>query len=422
MGNVNVGVDIPLTSLKPHYDGILFAYGASEDKRLGIPGEDLEGVYSARAFVGWYNGLPEYADLDPALDAGETAVVIGQGNVAMDVARILLSSVDELRKTDITEYALERLSMSRVKNVQVVGRRGPMQVNSLPPTLLQSPNLQRLQAAFTIKELRELLTLRNVSFEPIDPSLLPADTKSLARQPKRLTQLLAKGSTTSASTALRSWALKFLLSPTSFNPSSTSNPTIGSTSFTLNAFRPDVDPLSKTAAVSNTSETLSLPSSLAFRSVGYKSTPIPGLVDLGVMFDEKQGIIPNDPSGRIINPELGPGPLTAAHVPGLYAAGWVKRGPTGVIASTMDDAFASADAVVQDHLGRVRGLNADSDGEGTGLGWEGLSKEVENKGVRRVSWEDWKKIDAVERERGKAKGKGREKIGRVADMLKVLDG
>ncbi|KAK3057265.1 hypothetical protein LTS18_011556 [Coniosporium uncinatum] len=322
----------------------------------------------------------------------------------MDVARILLSNVDELRKTDITEYALERLSKSKVRSVQVIGRRGPM------------------QAAFTIRELRELLTLPEVSLEPIDPSLLPTDIKSLPRQPKRLTQLLAKGSTASAATASRSWALKFLLSPTSFNPSSTSNSAIGSTSFTSNTFSANVNPLSKTASVTSTSETLSLPSSLAFRSVGYKSTPIPGLADLGVLFDQKQGIIPNDPSGRIINPDLGPGALTAAHVPGLYAAGWVKRGPTGVIASTMEDAFESADAVVQDHLGSVRGLNADGEGGGTALGWEGVREEVERKGVRRVSWEDWKRIDAVERERGRAKGKEREKIGRVGDMLKVLDG
>jgi adrenodoxin-NADP+ reductase len=112
----------------PHYDAILFSYGASRDKNLGIEGENLKGIYSARAFVGWYNGLPEYADLEPDLASGEEAVVVGQGNVALDVARILLSDVDTLRKTDITEKALSVLSKSRVKNVRVVGRRGPVQV------------------------------------------------------------------------------------------------------------------------------------------------------------------------------------------------------------------------------------------------------------------------------------------------------
>lgn len=125
---MEVGKDVPLAALHPHYDAILFAYGASQDKLLGLPGENLKGVYSARAFVGWYNGLPEYDDLSPDVTSGDTAIVIGNGNVALDIARILLSSVDILRKTDITEQALEFLSKSRIKHVHVCGRRGPMQV------------------------------------------------------------------------------------------------------------------------------------------------------------------------------------------------------------------------------------------------------------------------------------------------------
>lgn len=128
-------MDLPLRSLKPHYDAILFAYGASKDKELKIPGErTLRGIYSARAFVGWYNGLPEYRDLAPDLTSGEDAVVIGHGNVAMDVARVLLTNVDALKKTDMSEYALEELSKSTIKRVRVVGRRGPMQVGMLLPT------------------------------------------------------------------------------------------------------------------------------------------------------------------------------------------------------------------------------------------------------------------------------------------------
>ena len=129
VGNVTIGRDLPLELLKDHYDAILFAYGASKDRKLGIPNEEnLKGIYSARAFVGWYNGLPEHADLSPELDKGEEAVIIGQGNVALDVARTLLTEVDVLRKTDMTEQALATLSRSRVKRVRVIGRRGPMQV------------------------------------------------------------------------------------------------------------------------------------------------------------------------------------------------------------------------------------------------------------------------------------------------------
>jgi adrenodoxin-NADP+ reductase len=134
VGNISIGSHsraLPLESLLPHYDAILFAYGASKDRSLGIPGEDkLRGIYSARAFVGWYNGLPEYADLKPDLTQGEEALVIGQGNVALDVARILLKSPDILNSTDITENAVEVLRQSTIKRVRVVGRRGPLQVGS----------------------------------------------------------------------------------------------------------------------------------------------------------------------------------------------------------------------------------------------------------------------------------------------------
>jgi len=128
IGNIAVGTDITLHSMKHHYDALLFAYGASKDKTLGIPGEELKGIYSARAFVGWYNGLPEYSGLNPSLERSENAVIIGNGNVALDIARILLSNVEMLRKTDISEHAVEVLSKSAVRSVDVVGRRGPMQV------------------------------------------------------------------------------------------------------------------------------------------------------------------------------------------------------------------------------------------------------------------------------------------------------
>lgn len=142
IGNVSIGTKsdhpdggtIPLASILRHYNAVLFSYGAAKDRTLGIPGEDLKGVYSAREFVGWYNGLPEHADLAPDLTQGEEAVIIGQGNVALDVARMLLEDVDVLRKSDIAEHAIETLSKSKVKRVHIVGRRGPMQVRYRPHT------------------------------------------------------------------------------------------------------------------------------------------------------------------------------------------------------------------------------------------------------------------------------------------------
>lgn len=132
-----------------HYDSVLLAYGASEDKKLGLPGEmALRGIYSARQFVGWYNGLPETSKLDPDVSSAEDAVIIGQGNVALDVARILLQDIDTLRKTDIAEHALERLSLNKIKRVYIVGRRGPVQVKLIPSSNIEGPTLWKADRSF----------------------------------------------------------------------------------------------------------------------------------------------------------------------------------------------------------------------------------------------------------------------------------
>ncbi|KAI9846614.1 MAG: NADPH-adrenodoxin reductase [Sclerophora amabilis] len=401
VGNVSVGSDIPLSLLKPHYDAIVLAYGASKDRRLNIPGESsLRGIYSARDFVGWYNGLPEHAGLNPDLGTGEEAVVIGQGNVALDVARILLTDTDVLRKTDITDYAIQALVKSKIKRVRVVGRRGP------------------LQASFTIREVRELMNLPYVGFTPIDPSLMPPDPRLLPRASKRLTQILAKGSATSASSARKSWELDFLHSPIAFQSSSPDSDQLSSIKFEKTALV-GPDPFDPSAQIRGTSQSIELPASLAFRSIGYKSEPLPGLSELNVPFDERLGLIPNDRHGRVINPNAGPGVQTAGHVPGMYCAGWVKRGPTGVIASTMDDAFATGDIIAQDWHGNVPFSNG-TQVTSTSSGWEGARLELDRRGVAYKGWADWEQIDAAERARGKEIGKEREKFSTLQDMLDVL--
>ena len=396
IGNVHIGTGptaLPLSLLASHYDAILFAYGASKDRTLGIAGEDTaKGIYSARAFVGWYNGLPEYADLDPALDAGEEAIVIGQGNVALDVARILLSDVDVLKKTDISEAAIESLTKSRVRRVRVVGRRGAM------------------QAAFTIKEIRELTQLPGVAFEPLSDDVLPPVEMKLPRAPKRIMDVLRKASAAnaSASEAEKKWSLDFNLSPMSFNANSSTRQ-LESTTFEKTALDDPWDPASK---VKGTGEHVTLPAQLAFRSIGYKSEPLPGLENLGAHFDARRGIISNDAGGRVLGE-------TGRQLPGLYAAGWVKRGPTGVIASTMLDAFVTAETIASDFHANEPGVVGGSDG--TKGGWDAIREEAEKRGCRRVSWEDWEKIDRFEKQRGKKVGKVRSKIARVEEMLKVLD-
>lgn len=412
---------LPLKTIAENYDGMLFAYGASRDKKLGVPGEDLNGVISARSFVGWYNGLPEYEHLNPDLQSGDTAVIIGQGNVALDVARVLLAPLSLLRETDISEQAIEALSKSRVTDVKVIGRRGP------------------LQAPYTIKELRELLHMPGVGFVPPPEGwddLIRINRKQLPRQLKRISELLEKGSKTPMDQAQKAWQLGYLRSPAEFLSTDGKNlsavgfdrteyvaepesvlpkdegPTLSGPPAAMNAIRD--------LRVRNTGAKAKVDATLAFRSVGYKSEPLAGFDHLGIPFDQKLGIIPNDMHGRIISPDQGPlAGLTAGHVPGMYCAGWVKRGPTGVIASTMDDAFHSGDIIMQDWVDNVK-FNNSGDSEAKG-GWEVVKKEVEKRGIQSLSWADWEKIDAEERRRGKEKGKAREKVRGVEEMLKIVN-
>ncbi|KAJ4300222.1 NADPH-adrenodoxin reductase [Collariella sp. IMI 366227] len=329
IGNVSIGTKsdhpdgatIPLASILRHYNAVVFSYGAAKDRTLGIPGEDLKGVYSAREFVGWYNGLPEHADLAPDLTRGEEAVIIGQGNVALDVARMLLEDVDVLRKSDIAEHAIETLSKSKVKRVHIVGRRGPM------------------QAAFTIKEARELMRLPSVAFHPItNTTLIPPDLKSLPRAPRRLMEILAKGSPTPSSppplnpgpsTSSSPRHLLFLphlpthLASTTFTPTTLSSPS-------PLPLTPPPHPLPN----------ITIPTPLAFRSIGYRSTPS-RIRPLNIPFNTRWASSPMTGTGACSTRRTADKAIALGAFPGLYCAGWVKRGPTGVIASTMEDAFGT---------------------------------------------------------------------------------
>ncbi|BFZ60781.1 NADPH-adrenodoxin reductase [Saitoella coloradoensis] len=376
---------LPLDVLLRHYNAVDFAYGASQDRALGIPGEDLKGVHSARAFVGWYNGLPQYRDLAPDL-SGEEAVIVGVGNVALDVARVLLSPVDVLAKTDISSWAVDALRDSKVKRVRVVGRRGAR------------------EASFTIKEVRELLAVPGVGFKSSQPELFtPGSDVKLERPTKRLLDLLAKASAKPpAADAQKTWELELLKSPTQFLPSSADAMKLGAVEMVKNKL--------EDGRAMATDETVTYEAQLAFRSIGYKSEAIGGMQACGIPFDSRRGIIPNV-DGRVT--KIG---TESDILPGVYASGWVKRGPTGVIASTMYDAFQTADAICSDYAGSKPLLNDSRVG-----GWDELKKEVPT-GLRAVEWEEWKKIDEVETKKGEEKGKYREKFGRVEEMLSVLDG
>lgn len=390
-GNVSVGKDVALSDLRDAYDVVLFAYGAVEDRTLGIPGEEeLKGIYSARAFVGWYNGLPEYANLKPDLEAGDTAVVIGQGNVALDVARVLLGGVDRLRNTDIADSALEILSKSKVNRVHVVGRRG------------------LVQTASTIKELRELLTMPGVKFDPIPSEFLPTKIDSLNRQKRRLAQLMQAHSSPEKDlqSAPKLWSMDFMLSPSRFLASTDKLHQLSSIEFSRTRYAEgEEDVNDPSAKVLTTDAKIRMDAALAFRSIGYKSLAIPGMEELGINFDTKQGIIANI-NGRVIS-------SVGEHIRGLYCTGWVKSGPTGVIATTMNDAFAAADALIADwHEGSFKPISGRE-------GWLQLKGKVK---VQPVSWQGWLKIDGEEKRLGHSVDKPREKIRDVETMLQIASG
>lgn len=275
------------------------------------------------------------------------------------------------------------------------------------------------------------MNLPKVGFEPIDQHLLPSTDwigalPRLEQRKYRSSALLAKGSSTPSQSAPRTWALPSLLSPSSFEGSTGNSAHVKSVMCTINRYMNDSERFDASAKVEPTDHTTSLDADLVFRSIGYKSTALEGSsAELGVPFDSRTGTIPNDMYGRVISAEQGPGPLAATHISGFYCAGWVKRGPTGVIASTMTDAFASADIVLQDWHEEVTFLNGSthSSQAGHGQGWNGVLQEegVDGHSLRPISWQDWKRIDAEEKRRGQAKGKPREKFLSTKDMLAILD-
>uniref|UniRef100_A0A2K5VSV4 NADPH:adrenodoxin oxidoreductase, mitochondrial n=1 Tax=Macaca fascicularis TaxID=9541 RepID=A0A2K5VSV4_MACFA len=357
------------------------SYGAEDHRALEIPGEELPGVCSARAFVGWYNGLPENRELEPDLSC-DTAVILGQGNVALDVARILLTPPEHLERTDITKAALGVLRQSRVKTVWLVGRRGPLQV------------------AFTIKELREMIQLPGARpiLDPADFLGLQDKIKEVPRPRKRLTELLLRTATEKPgpeeaarwASASRAWGLRFFRSPQQVLPS----PDGRRAGVRLAVTR--LEGVGEATRAVPTGDMEDLPCGLVLSSVGYKSRP----VDPSVPFDSKLGVIPNV-EGRVMD------------VPGLYCSGWVKRGPTGVIATTMTDSFLTGQMLLQD-------LKAGLLPSGPRPGYAAIQALLSSRGVRPVSFSDWEKLDAEEVARGQGTGKPREKLVDPQEMLRLL--
>ena len=378
LANVCVGRDVTVDELLARYHAVVFACGAESDRRLGVPGEDLPGSHTATEFVGWYNGHPDYRDRSFDLSQ-EVAAIVGQGNVAADVCRILAKSVDELRQTDISEHALEALAGSRVKEIHVIGRRGPA------------------QAKFTNKELKELGELPNAD-AVVDPSALELNAASAA-------ELEAKANVVSAKNVeiFREWTARapsgkprrvvfqFLKSPVALGGNARLERLV------LARNRLEGEPFQQVAR--ETGETETLDCGLLFRSIGYSGVAIPG-----VPFDAKRGVIPNR-EGRVLDAD-------GAELPGLYAAGWIKRGPSGIIGTNRADSVATVKSLLAD----LQRLSPEPK-----AGADGLATLLASRGVRTVSFDDWLRIDAREVARGQPRGKPREKFTRITEMLNCLD-
>ena len=256
------------------------------------------------------------------------------------------------------------------------------------------------------------MKLPDVAFEPIEDGLIPSDLSNLARPTKRLMSLLQSGSDTNPSTASKKWSLDFCLSPTEFVANESDPSRVARVIFEKTQLSSVSDPRASTTA---TGETLAFSSSLVFRSIGYKSIALDGFSEAGIQFDHRRGVIVNDGLGRVVRDLETKKPL-----PGIYCAGWVKRGPTGVIASTMQDAFATADTIVEDLNAGAPLLN--HGGRNEVAGWSGVRAETPGGHLHRVvSWPDWQAIDLVEKQKGAETNRERIKFTDTRDMLAVLD-
>jgi ferredoxin--NADP+ reductase len=376
LGNVTLGGDVTLDELRRFYDAVVLTTGAESDRRLGVPGEDLAGSHTATEFVGWYNGHPDYRAREFDLSQ-EVAVVVGQGNVAMDVSRVLSKTVDELAKTDMAEHALDALASSKVREVHLVGRRGPVQAKFTPPEIREMGELAACDPVVDAADL-ELNAASRAELEDIH-------NKELRENFEILRSFAERGPATKHTR----FVIHFYESPVELRGGARVETLV------LGKNRLEGEPFSQSAK--DTGEREELACGLVFRSVGYRGVAIPG-----VPFDEKKAVVPND-AGRVLE--------DGVVLPGLYVAGWIKRGPSGVIGTNKPCAVETAQALVADVPALAPSETPDTDA---------LVELLSGRGVRVVSFADWQKIDAVEVERGKAKGKPREKIVSVEEMLALL--
>jgi ferredoxin--NADP+ reductase len=372
-GNVELGRDVRHEDLTRAYDAIVYAVGAQTDRRLGIPGEDLPGSWSATELVAWYNAHPDFQGLPFDL-SHERAVVVGAGNVALDVVRMLALTDKELAPTDTTDQAIEAISGSGLRELVLLSRRGPA------------------QASFTTPELKELgeLAGADVLVDPAELDLDPASEASLATatNARRNVEVLRGYAARTPVGKRRSIRLRFCVSPTAI----LGDDRVEGVEVVQNEL---VAHDGRITAVA-TGETETIPCGLVFRSIGYHGIPLPDLP-----FDPRSGTIPND-GGRILDGK-------GAALPGAYVAGWIKRGPTGVIGTNKKDATETVARLLEDdESGRLRRVDVDGDA---------IVELLAERGAEPVVYAGWEAIDALERSRGEPLGRPRVKLCSWDELL-----
>jgi len=379
LGNVDVGVDVSHLELMRHYTAVIYAVGAQTDKSMGISGEDLPGSWAATEFVAWYNGHPDYRGLEFDLSA-RRAVVIGNGNVAADVTRMLTLGARELERTDIADHALAALRESRIEEVIVLGRRGPA------------------QAAFTSAELRELGHLDGVDIRvaPGDVELDPVSRRWLAEEgtftARKNVELLREFAARPARReARRRIELRFLRSPVEIRGSGR----VEAVAVRRNEIVPTDDGTLRARAVTDELDTIEC--GLVLRSVGYRAVPLPD-----VPFDERYFVLPNE-RGRVLAPDGEP-------LPGVYAVGWIKRGPTGILGTNKRDAEETVVCLVEDLAAGALSQppNADRDQ---------IDALLAARKPDLVTVDGWRAIDGHELERGHTEQRPRVKLASRDELL-----
>ena len=361
LGNVEVGRDLQHADLLGFYDAVIYAVGAQSDRRMGIPGEDLPGSWPATEFVAWYNGHPDHQHLEFDL-SGERAVVIGNGNVAVDVARMLALTSDELAPTDTTDAAIDAIGNSGIREIVMVGRRGPA------------------QAAFTTPELIELgeLAGADVIVDPLDlEDAAPTDTNAV-----RNLEVLREYAAREPEGKPKRLVLRFLLSPVAI----LGEERVEAIELVRNRLQADESGALRAVP---TGEQETLECGVVFRSVGYRGVPLPG-----VPFDESRGTLENE-RGRV--------------APGVYAAGWIKRGPSGVIGTNKKDATETVELLLEDLRDAPRkGVSADD-----------AERFIAERVPRLVMYRHWTSIDELERAAGEKLGRPRVKLCTWEELLEA---